>query len=164
MPERRLTELESTCWFSVVEAYNECNRRYASMLQEFDLTVPQFDVLSAIHTLGERAIPKAIAEKLLVTRGNITGLLTRLQQRKLIRTRQLETDGRSFVCELTPKGARLLSEAKAGAAFFIQEQLAPFNEGDMRAIRRTMTEMQEHLKTMDPISIAFKAQNKGHSA
>ena len=38
MTPPRLSKLESSCWFAVVEAYQACNRRYSTMLREFDLT------------------------------------------------------------------------------------------------------------------------------
>ena len=70
-------QLEASSWFAVVRAYQECNRRYAQMLEHFDLTIPQFDVLTAIRRLPA-ATPKQIADELVVTRGNISGLLQRL--------------------------------------------------------------------------------------
>ena len=67
--------LETSSWFTVVKAYLECNRRYAEMMQHFDLTIAQYDVLAAIESLGEDALPKGIADRLVVTRANISGVI-----------------------------------------------------------------------------------------
>ena len=158
MSQHRLSKLDSACWFAVVEAYQTCNRRYSAMLKEFDLTIPQYDVLSAIDKLGERAQPKQIADELVVTRGNVTGLLTRLQERRLIRTRQSESDGRSFLCELTHRGETLLGDARAAAALFIAEQLAPFDDASKTEMESTMRRMQAHLESLDPIAIVMRAK------
>lgn len=158
MNEPRLSRLQATSWIAVVETYQECNRRYAAMLREFDLTVPQFDVLNAIASLGADALPKRIADRMLVTRGNVTGVLNRLQERGLIVTRPTPSDGRSFVCELTPAGLRLFDAARKGAALFIDAQLSPFNEDEMRNIEETMHRMRAHLQTLDPVAIASRVR------
>lgn len=158
MSHHRLSKLDSSCWFAVVEAYQTCNRRYSAMLREFDLTIPQYDVLSAIDKLGDQAQPKQIADEMLVTRGNVTGLLTRLQERRLIRTRQSQSDGRSFLCELTRRGETVLEDARAAAALFITEQLAPFDDSSKTEMLSTMRRMQAHLESLDPIAIVMRAR------
>ena len=164
MNHHRNHRLQSSCWIAVVETYQECNRRYAAMLREFDLTVPQFDVLNAINSLGEDALPKRIAERMLVTRGNVSGLLTRLQERELILTRHTLADGRSFICELTSEGRHLYAEAKRGATRFIEEQLSPFSQGEMQNIEKSMHTMRAHLQTLDPVAIAMQARSDKQGA
>ncbi len=164
MNEPRLSRLRASSWIAVVETYQECNRRYAQMLREFDLTVPQFDVLNAIQSLGDDALPKRIAERMLVTRGNVSGVLNRLQEHELIITRQTQSDKRSFVCELTPAGKKLLEAAKNAAALFIEEQLSPFDEDEMQSIERKMRRMKAHLETLDPVAIALRAKTREERA
>jgi DNA-binding MarR family transcriptional regulator len=147
--------LESSSWFAVVRAYLECTRRYTQMLQAFDLTVTQFDVLNTIAKLGDQAMPKAIAEAMVVTRGNVTGVLHRLRDRGLLTTREQPHDARSFVCELTPQGMRTLERARAAASRFITEQLAPFADAELRDTEQLMVRMRAHLQTLDPAAIAY---------
>ena len=153
MSDSKRMKSEMSSWFAVVRAYQECNRRYSQMLAGFDLTLPQFDVLNSISELGDTATPKAIAERLIVTRGNITGILHRLQDHSLIVTEQHNSDGRSFVCKLTKPGAELLAQARQAAAIFIGQQLAPFDDACLAETERTMTRMFEHLQTIDPDEI-----------
>ena len=154
MPQSERKKLEASSWFSVVRTYQECTRRYAQMLQAFDLTLTQFDVLNAIRGLGEHAMPKQIAEQLVVTRGNVTGVVHRLQERGLLLTRNNEHDGRSFFCELTPTGKQVLERARQATATFIDQQLAPFTDDDLRLTERHMNKMRSHLQTIDPETIS----------
>lgn len=154
MSQSERKKLEASSWFSVVRTYQECTRRYAQMLHAFDLTLTQFDVLNAVRELGDAAMPKAIADRLVVTRGNITGVLHRLQERDLLRTRNNEHDGRSFYCELTSSGAALLDVARQATAVFIDRQLAPFSNDDLRVTERHMNKMRSHLMTIDPDTIS----------
>ena len=146
-------QLEASSWFAVVRAYQECNRRYAQMLEHFDLTIPQFDVLTAIRRLPA-ATPKQIADELVVTRGNISGLLQRLQDRELIATRSHETDGRSFYCELTPTGVSTLERARSAAARFVAKQLSAFSDEELQHTKASMQRMHSHLCELDPDAIA----------
>ena len=146
--------LETKSWLAVVRAYQECTRRYAQLLAHYDLTVPQLDVLSAIDKHAPEATPKAIAEELVVTRGNITGVLNRLAERALIETRQHATDGRSFMCELTDNGRALLARARTGAGAFINEQLSIFDDSELETTMTHMQRMEAHLREMDPDAIA----------
>ena len=82
-----------SAWFAVVRAYQLCTRQYERMLDVFGLTIPQFDVMSVIDQLDHRAMPKDIAEHLVVTRGNITAVLKRLESRSLVETRAHECAG-----------------------------------------------------------------------
>lgn len=156
-------KLEVASWFAVVRAYQECNRRYAQLLKSFDLTIPQFDVLSAVRQLDADATPRAIADELVVTRGNITGVLQRLQERSLLATRHHAHDGRSFVCTLTSTGSALLEEARAAAAAFVKNQLEPFDDRELRETEKQMTRMRLHLQSMDPDEIiaALPVCNRG---
>ncbi len=151
-------KLQTTSWMAVVRAYQECTRRYAQLLHGFGLTIPQFDVLNAVTQLGDGATPKAIADRLVVTRGNITGVLHRLQDHGLLRTRTHEHDGRSFVCELTDAGNARLSQAHKAAAAFIAEQLAPFDDDALRFTEDNMNRMRAHLKTIDPDAIVARVR------
>ncbi len=151
------SKLETASWLAVVQAYQACNRRYTQLLRGFDLTVPQFDVLNAVLALGEEATPKAIANELTVTRGNVSGVLQRLTDHGLLETRLHATDGRSFVCRLTERGRRLMKTARAAAALFIKEQLSPFDDATLRDAQVMMQQMRRHLETVDPERILAQA-------
>lgn len=162
--------LESSSWLAVVRSYLECSRRYGQMLEHFDLTTTQFDVLMAIDSLGEGAVPKTIAERLLVTRANITGVLKRLQQQQLVSTRTNESDSRSFVCALTIQGRDVRERAHAASLRFIHAQLAPFDDKELGGVDTLMRRMHVHLKTLDPEALAMddapiaaQAQFSGHA-
>ena len=159
MRKTQRKRLQAASWFSVVQAYQECTRRYARLLHGFGLTIPQFDVLNAIRQLDGKAIAKAIAERLVVTRGNITGLLQRLQEKRLLGTRHNERDGRSFLCELTAGGRELLGRAQSAASLFIEQQLSPFDDAELEQTERLMDRMRSHLETMDPEAIAARVRS-----
>ena len=157
-------QLETASWFAVVRAYLECNRRYAQMLQHFDLTVTQYEVLITVQRLGDGAAPKAIAEQLLVTRANMSGVVKRLRERALLRTTASAADGRSYLCSLTPDGRALLGRAQAAAARFIRAQLAPFADAELAAVEKLMHRMRDHLAGLEPDQLALGAADEPQPA
>ncbi|NNK38077.1 MAG: MarR family transcriptional regulator [Xanthomonadales bacterium] len=164
MPETPRIRWQTLSWFAVVRTYQECQRRYSALLRHYDLTVTQFDVLNSILRLGDQATPHAIAEELVVTRGNITGVVQRLQEHGWIATRPNEADGRSFVCTLTDSGYHRLEQARRAAALFIDRQLEPFSDQELQETRRQMDRMREHLLTIDPDAVAAQADQGSNEA
>lgn len=156
-------ELAESAWFAVVHAYQACTRKYEQMLGAFGLTLPQFEAVMAIERLGEQALPKHIADALLVTRGNITGVLERLRSRGLIKLDSHPVDGRARVASLTAEGAQVSAQARAAASRFIEAQLAPFSVDEMAATRQTMVRMRSHLETLDPDALARGASKPSMS-
>lgn len=145
-------------WFAVVGAYQTCTRRYEQLLARLDLTPAQYDALTAIQDLAEDAQPMKIAEQLLVTRGNVTGLLNRLAVRGLIRLRPHPADGRARIARLTPSGQALVERARPFARAFIEAQMEPFSRADLAMTRRLMERMQRHLEKLDPDTISPPGQ------
>lgn len=150
--------LASSTWLAVVRAYQTCNRRYEELLALHGLSAAQFDTLDAVHRLGVDALPKRIAETLLVTRGNVTGLLRRLEKAGLLRLQAHESDGRSRVARLTEVGRRLHREALRSTRAFVRAQLAPFSREDLDQTHATMNTMHFHLLALDVAAIHQAAQ------
>jgi len=73
------------------------------------LTASQFGVLEALLHLGPLC-QKDIAEKLLVSRGNITMVIDNLEKRGLVRRVRPENDRRYFNVELTKNGESLIKK------------------------------------------------------
>ena len=102
-----------------------------------------------------------IAEQLVVTRGNVTGLLQRLQNKGLLSSRLNERDGRSFLCLLTADGRAVLERARAAASLFIEAQLSPFNDAELAETESMMRHMRSHLEAMDTDAMLASIESTG---
>lgn len=71
---------------------------------EFKVTLPRFDLMAALYreqgglTMGE------LSKKMLVSNGNVTGIVERLKKEGLVKRWVLPTDHRIYSVGLTPKG------------------------------------------------------------
>ncbi|MBN9419054.1 hypothetical protein ABS71_07530 [bacterium SCN 62-11] len=90
-------------WVQLVRTFYRIERSISATLAEKDLTMAQFDVLATLR-YSEGLSQKELAELLLVTKGNVVGLLDRLEKLDLVERRPDPDDGRSNRVHLTSPG------------------------------------------------------------
>jgi MarR family 2-MHQ and catechol resistance regulon transcriptional repressor len=76
--------------------------------QAYDLTVAQIDVLTTLaQAEGSSLNCSEIADRTLITKGGITGILDRLEARRLIKRIASRDDRRSVLIRLSARGVEL---------------------------------------------------------
>jgi len=82
--------------------------------EEFDTTLPRFDVLAALYRTPDGLQMSALSRDLLVSNGNVTVIIRQLQKQGLVLSQINPNDGRSAIVSLTPEGrTRFLELAEA---------------------------------------------------
>ncbi|HWV51345.1 MarR family transcriptional regulator [Pseudorhodoplanes sp.] len=82
---------------------NEIRQRLRT---EFDITLPRFDLMAQLDraqngmTLGE------LSQRMMVSNGNVTGLVERLVSLNLVERKPAPNDRRAMIVTLTPEGRR----------------------------------------------------------
>jgi DNA-binding MarR family transcriptional regulator len=101
-------EAELRLWLRLLTCTTLIENEVRSRLREtFDVTLPRFDLMAQLDksqngmTLGE------LSQRMMVSNGNVTGLVDRLVEQKLIERRQSPTDRRSMRVNLTPEGRKV---------------------------------------------------------
>lgn len=87
----------------LVRAYQAYAAYSENHIRQLGLTPCQFDVIATLGntngmTMGE------LAEQTLVTKGTLTGVIDRLEQKQLVRREVPENNRRCFLVILTPEG------------------------------------------------------------
>lgn len=93
-------------WLRLVRVFQKIDRLSAEHLRSHGLSVAQFDILAQLGG-AEGITQQELADRLLVTKGNVCQLLDRMEQRGLLVRRQ---DGRSNRLFLTDEGRTLRDE------------------------------------------------------
>jgi DNA-binding MarR family transcriptional regulator len=88
-------------------------------------------------TLGE------LSQRMMVTNGNVTGLVDRLLAEEVISRRQHKSDRRSHIVSLTEKGRRQFARMAKEHESWIAEMFAGLSQSDVAAL----TGMLGKLKT-----------------
>jgi DNA-binding MarR family transcriptional regulator len=90
---------------SRIEAYGmEIVRRHGIS------SIGAFNVLTILHGERESLAPSTIAERMIVTRGTVTGILDSLERRGLIERARHSDDGRMRLVSITAKGKRAVQK------------------------------------------------------
>jgi len=88
---------------------NEVRRR---LRVQFDTTLPRFDVLAQLDLARRERVPgltmSELSRRLMVTNANLTALIERLAQERLVRRAASPSDKRMSIISLTPAGKRTL--------------------------------------------------------
>lgn len=80
-------------------------------VERWNLTLPQFDVLAELARAPEQGFTFVeLSRLLLVTSGNLTGIIDRLEAEDLVKRVPEPTDRRVTRMTLTPRGRRLATE------------------------------------------------------
>ena len=87
-------------WISLARCYSTFAKAIAVKVQEYDLTTPQFGVLEALFHLGPLSLGE-LADKLLVTGGNVTYVMDRLEEQGLVFRERSPKDRRVIQAKLT---------------------------------------------------------------
>src|SRR3954451_11369342 len=121
---RRLDADAARVWFRLLRLESRINTALASRLRALGLTAPQCDVLTTL-TEREGVSQQELAERLYVTKGNISGLIDRLVASGLVERRTLAEDRRSHAISLSSAGRRRAQEAIAMQRDFVAQTFAP---------------------------------------
>ncbi len=99
-------------WFRFVRLESRIQSTVAEQLRAIDLSVPQCDVLTTL-TEAEGISQQELAQRLYVTKGNISGLLDRLERAGLVERRAAAADRRQYSIRLTASGRAAAERAIA---------------------------------------------------
>ena len=76
------------------------------LIEEFDTTLPRFDVLAALDRRSDGMTMGELSQALLVSGGNLTALVRQLEKQGDLRMERDPDDRRSWVVTITPAGRR----------------------------------------------------------
>jgi MarR family transcriptional regulator, 2-MHQ and catechol-resistance regulon repressor len=100
------TSYSTSLWVRFLRFNLLSHKRLEAELEKLDLTPPQFYVLATIGYAG--GLPfGAIGAKMMVTVSNLTGIVDRLEEKKLVSRKRDAQDRRVVRVLLTDKGAKV---------------------------------------------------------
>lgn len=85
-------------------------RESQRLFRPHGLTAAQYNLLNVVAESEEGLSQRALGDRLVVDRSNITGLIDRMETAGWVRRRNHPVDRRSYLVELTPGGRKLWRE------------------------------------------------------
>ncbi|MBB4504839.1 MarR family winged helix-turn-helix transcriptional regulator [Rhizobium johnstonii] len=103
-------KIDEMLCFSIYSASHAFNQLYRPLLDELELTYPQFLVMTALWARDDRTV-KDLGETLFLDSSTLTPLLKRLENVGLVTRNRNPADERQVLLRLTEKGLALKSRA-----------------------------------------------------
>ena len=129
-------------WIRLVRVFQKVDRASAEHLRAWGLSLAQFDVIAQVGS-AEGITQQELADKLLVTKGNICQLLDRLEQHGLIRRHQ---QGRVNHLFLTEAGQHLYAEAVPAQEAFIAARFSTLAEEEQAQLLGILRKLDHALE------------------
>lgn len=98
--------------------------------KEFATTLPRFDVMAALYRHSDGLKMTALSRLLMVSNGNVTGIVDRLTQDGLILRAAVPGDRRAACARLTAKGHAEFEKQAAAHEAWVSELLGGLNDDD----------------------------------
>ena len=120
-------------WVVLARSYHSFTKLVANDLARHGLTTPQFGVMEVLYHLGPLTLGD-LADKLLVTGGNITYVMDRLERDGMVSRVRCDQDRRVVRAELTPQGRALIDRIFPAHAEMIENAVSVLPESERREV------------------------------
>ena len=125
-------------------------REMRRSVERWDLTMPQFDVLAELARAPEQGFTFVeLSRLLLVTSGNLTGIIDRLEADGLVKREAEATDRRVTRMRLTPLGRRRMDEIIPLHAADVAEMLSVMPRDRLALLNELLGELRDALHGHD---------------
>jgi DNA-binding MarR family transcriptional regulator len=135
-------------WFRFMRLHQRMLMQMTARIRRLGLSIPQFDLLSTL-TEQEGISQSELAERLYVTKGNVSGLVDRLVQAGLVERRAIAGDRRSYAMHLTPEGRRLAEAGIATQRDFVASTLGKLEPEDLAELDRLVLLWRDLARAVD---------------
>jgi len=112
---------------------------------EFDTTLPRFDVLASLYRAPDGLQMSALSRDLLVSNGNVTVVVRQLQEQGLVLSQANPRDGRSAIVSLTPAGKTRFIELAEAHHRWIAELFVDVSEEEKTALATLLGNLRSAL-------------------
>lgn len=131
-------------WMHLMRVHNKMHHHSSDHLEGYDITPAQFEVIAHLST-DQGISQQVLAEKLLVTKGNVCGLIDRMSSQGLVERRCDPADRRSNLLFLTEKGHQLASEVIPAHEQYIVEHMEALSPEEQRTLGGLLRDLDKYL-------------------
>jgi MarR family transcriptional regulator, organic hydroperoxide resistance regulator len=149
MPDANKSEASIRLWFRLVRLEAHMQAAVGDRLRQIGVSIPQCDVLTTLSE-KEGVSQQQLAERLYVTKGNISGLLDRLEGAGLVQRRAAATDRRQYSIYLTEAGRAMAEKAIGVQHKWIASTLGRLSDSDLEALETHLLSLRDIVREQEP--------------
>ncbi|MDN3921979.1 MarR family winged helix-turn-helix transcriptional regulator [Roseateles violae] len=135
-------------WLRLLACTTRVETQIRSRLrQEFDTTLPRFDLLAQLERTPEGLTMRELSQRLMVTGGNVTGITDQLEAEGLVVREAHPSDRRSFTVKLTAAGKRQFKKMAVTHEQWVIELLAGWSAEQKAQVYDLLAVLKNHQRT-----------------
>jgi len=116
------------------------------LTEEFQTTLPRFDVMATLEHANGKITMGELSRKLLVSKGNVTWLVTSLVKQGLVRREQDKKDKRTHYLSLTEKGRQEFEAQALDHRSWVTEIFSTLSEEEMSGMAENLSKLRTAMK------------------
>jgi DNA-binding MarR family transcriptional regulator len=138
-------EVGPRTWIQMVRTFGKLERRLELALTTQGLSLAQFDVLATLRA-GEGITQQELAQRLLVTKGNVCGLIDRVESAGWVERRPDPNDRRANRLHLTRQGRDLLAAATPPHMALLKRAFGVFSAGEIQSFYQLLDRLESGIE------------------
>jgi len=145
VPADRKPELR--LWLRMLSCANLISTDIRQRLRvQYGLTLPQFDLMAQLYREPEGLRLSDLSRRMMVSNGNLTGLVERLVGDGLVAREMSPNDRRAFVVGLTPKGRSEFAKVAKAHEGWIRDLFAGLAEDRLASLMRDLGSLKDSVR------------------
>ncbi len=117
--------------------------------QTVDTTLPRFDILAQLERHGGPMSMGTLSRHLMVSNGNVTGLVDRLTREGYVEKSPHPSDRRIQMVNLTLEGAKFFREIAENHRKLVGDMMAGLSSSEMRSLYALLARLKESIRAAD---------------
>ncbi len=142
MRDREAGKSSLRLWIRMLRATRRIEAELRERLRsEFGTTLPRFDVMAALHRRPDGLRMSELSRMLMVSNGNVTGIVDRLVADGQVSRASIAGDKRATLVSLTPEGRRDFEAMAAAHEGWILELFSRLGREEIECMTPPMTRL-----------------------
>lgn len=145
VPEGKRLELR--LWLRLLSCNNIISAHIRKRLrEEFNFTLPRFDVLAQLQRCPQGLRLGELSQRMMVTGGNLTGIVEALAADGYIRREQLPSDRRSVMVRLSKSGERQFAKMAKAHEKWLKELFSAMTSEEIGNMTRDLDTLKKSIR------------------
>jgi DNA-binding MarR family transcriptional regulator len=124
--------LQLRVWFRLLTVFKMIEGKLRTRLRtKFDVSIPHFDVLAILDARKEPMTMGELSAGLMVTTGNVTGIVDTMIEEGLVTRSPNPADRRSHLIQITPVGHKMFSSIAPALAKWFEEAMSSMSKAEI---------------------------------
>ena len=149
-PTRGRQQQDLRIWLRLLACTNLIETRVRKGLRDgFDTTLPRFDLMAQLDRAADGLTMGELSRLLMVSNGNVTGLIDRLAAEGMVERRPDESDRRAQLVRLTDAGKQAFDAMTPAHEKWIAHALTSLNAPEKAQLLSLLTKLKSALADED---------------